>query len=307
MRYPKITIVTVSFNSVQYIEDGILSILDQGYPDLEYIVVDGGSTDGTREIIDKYRDRIAHVIFEPDKGPADALNKGFKLATGEIMGWLNTDDRLHSKSLFAVAEIFNSLDTVDWMMGFPTWFSSNGTCINEIYYNRGKLYYSPQYIGDNLHLKFARWSKWRFAMGDFSAIQQESVFWRKSLWQKAGGHIKEEFLAFDLELWTRFFEYAQLYTAQVLVGGFRVHGNQLSFNQQHRYKQESQKFIDAFRQKLFEQNFGYTVRTLLARATKPFYYYETPVLKKVYPYLLNLPPHIVFDFPSQKFSIAHQV
>ena len=98
MHYPKISIVTVSFNSAQYIEDGILSILEQGYPALEYIIVDGGSTDGTREIIDKYRDRITKIIYEPDNGPAEALNKGFKLATGEIMGWLNSDDRLSCAS-----------------------------------------------------------------------------------------------------------------------------------------------------------------------------------------------------------------
>ena len=304
MEYPRISIVTVSFNSAQYIEAGIQSILDQNYPALEYIVVDGGSTDGTRAIIDKYRDRITHVIYEPDNGPAEALNKGFKLATGDIMGWLNTDDRLHSRSLFAVAEIFGTLKNVDWMMGFPTWFSAGGSCVNEIHYNRGRPYYFPQYIGDNLHLKFARWSKWRFAMGDFSAIQQESVFWRKSLWDKAGAHLKEEFIAFDLELWTRFFEHAQLYTAQVMVGGFRVHGNQISFNQQLRYKKESQKFIDTFRRKLFEQNFGYTMRTLMARLTKPFYYYETPVLKRIYPQLLNLPPHIVYDFLKQEFTLG---
>ena len=304
MIYPKITIVTVSFNSAQYIEDGILSILDQNYPALEYIVVDGGSTDGTREIIDKYRDRITRIIYEPDNGPAEALNKGFKIATGEIMGWLNSDDRLHARSLFAIAEIFNGLESVDWVMGFPTWFSAKGACVNEIYYSRGKPYYFPQYIGDNLHLKFARWSKWRFALGDFSAIQQESVFWRKSLWDKSGGHVKQDFIAFDLELWTRFFEYARLHTALVLVGGFRVHGNQISFNQQQRYKLESQKFIDAFRKRLVNHTFGFTLRTLLARATKPFYYYEVPWLKKIYPSLLSLPPHIVYDSTAKSFVLA---
>ncbi len=304
MQYPKISIVTISFNSAQYVEDMILSILNQQYPNLEYIIIDGGSTDGTIDIIEKYRSQLAVFISEPDKGPADALNKGFKKATGEIMGWLNTDDRLHPKSLFAVAEMFNGLKDVSWVMGFPTWFNASGTCLNEIHYNRNKPYYYPQYIGDNLHLKFARWSKWRFAMGDFSAIQQESVFWRRSLWEKAGGHIKEEYLAFDLELWTRFFEHAQLHTAQVLVGGFRVHGNQLSFNQQQRYQQESQKVIDAFRRRLFGQNFGYIMRTLLARLTKPFYYYETPVLKKIYPALLDLPPHIMYDFLEERFEVA---
>ena len=304
MSYPKISIVTVSFNSVKYIEDGILSILNQGYPNLEYIIVDGGSTDGTRDIIDKYNSKISRVIYEPDNGPAEALNKGFKTATGDIMAWLNSDDRLHHNALFAVAEIFTTLKDVEWIMGFPTWFNAKGSCFNEIHYNKGKPYYFPQYIGDNLHLKFARWSKWRFAMGDFSAIQQESVFWKRSLWEKAGKHIKEDYIAFDLELWTRFFEHAQLYTTQVLIGGFRVHGDQISFNQQIRYKNESQNFINTFRKKLFRQTFRYTVRTIIARLTKPFYYYEIPFLKLIYPWLLSLPPHIVYDFKNGKFRFS---
>ena len=83
-----------------------------------------------------------------------------------------------------------------------------------------------------------------------------------------------------------------------------MHGNQISFNQQQRYKLESKRFIDVFRKRLFRQDFGYIVRTLLARATKPLYYYEIPVLKKVYPYLLDLPPHIVYDFFTRRFEIA---
>ncbi|MDB5282734.1 MAG: glycosyl transferase family 2 [Bacteroidota bacterium] len=304
MQFPKISIVTVSLNGARYLEECICSILEQDYPALEYIIVDGGSTDGSMDIIRKYADKISLVISEPDKGPGEALNKGFAKATGDIMGWLNTDDRLHPKSLFAVAEIFNSFQNVDWMMGFPSWFSATGLCVNEIYYNRDKLYYSPSYINDNLHLKFARWSKWRFAMGDFSAIQQESVFWRKSLWDKTGGCVKEGLIAYDLELWTRFFEHAQLYTCNVLVGGFRIHGNQISFNQHQRYTNESRTFINTFREKMFDHNFEYRLRINLARAAKPFYYYNIPGLKNIYPRLLNLPPYIIYDFMEGKFAIA---
>jgi hypothetical protein len=189
-------------------------------------------------------------------------------------------------------------------MGFPTWFSAEGLCVNEIYYNQGKLYYTPQYINDNLHLKFARWSKWRFAMGDFSAIQQESVFWRRSLWEKAGAHVKGGLIAFDLELWTRFFEHARLYTSNVLIGGFRIHGNQISFNQHKRYFTESQLFINAFRNKVFKHHFEYRLKVNFARATKPFYYYNIPVLKKIYPALLNLPPYIIYNFSERKFSVT---
>ncbi|MBI5401661.1 glycosyltransferase [Candidatus Wolfebacteria bacterium] len=88
----KVSIITVVFNNKKFIESAIKSVLSQTYPDIEYIVIDGGSTDGTLEIINKYRDRIAKFVSEPDKGIYDAMNKGLKLATGEIVGILNSDD-----------------------------------------------------------------------------------------------------------------------------------------------------------------------------------------------------------------------
>lgn len=88
----KVSIITVCYNSVDTIEDAIKSVLSQSYPDIEYIVVDGGSTDGTLEIIGKYRDKIAKFVSEPDRGIYDAMNKGIKLAAGEIVGILNSDD-----------------------------------------------------------------------------------------------------------------------------------------------------------------------------------------------------------------------
>lgn len=89
---PKVSIITVSYNSAKTIEDAIKSVLSQTYPDIEYIIVDGGSTDGTLEIIGKYRDEISKFVSEPDKGIYDAMNKGIKLAAGEIVGILNSDD-----------------------------------------------------------------------------------------------------------------------------------------------------------------------------------------------------------------------
>src|ERR1017187_10197237 len=93
--WPRITLVTAVYNGERYLEDTICSILQQGYPNLEYIIVDGGSTDGTTEIIRKYEKEIAGWVSESDKGMYDALNKGFARSTGEIMGWLNANDRLH--------------------------------------------------------------------------------------------------------------------------------------------------------------------------------------------------------------------
>src|SRR6218665_2201901 len=102
MNFPKISIVTPVFNRVEYLEQTILSVIDQGYPNLEYIVIDGGSTDGTLEIIKKYEDRIFYWTSEPDNGMYDAINKGFKKASGQIMAWINSDDLYHQPTLSTV-------------------------------------------------------------------------------------------------------------------------------------------------------------------------------------------------------------
>jgi glycosyltransferase involved in cell wall biosynthesis len=90
----RVSIVTISFNQAEFLERAIRSVIEQDYPDVEYIVVDPGSTDGSREIIEKYRSRISKVILDPDTGPANGLNKGFAAATGEIFGYINADDAL---------------------------------------------------------------------------------------------------------------------------------------------------------------------------------------------------------------------
>jgi glycosyltransferase involved in cell wall biosynthesis len=102
----KISIVTACLNSVDYIEETIRSILNQNYPDLEYIIIDGGSTDGTIEVIKKYKSQLKYFISEKDLGHANALNKGFKVSTGEIMAYLNADDIYMPWTLKTISKIF---------------------------------------------------------------------------------------------------------------------------------------------------------------------------------------------------------
>jgi glycosyltransferase involved in cell wall biosynthesis len=104
----KISIVTPSYNQGQFIEATILSVLNQTYKNIEYIIVDGGSTDNTPEIIDKYRDRIAFVISEKDQGQSDAINKGFKLSTGILAGWINSDDILYPDCVEKIVELYHN-------------------------------------------------------------------------------------------------------------------------------------------------------------------------------------------------------
>ncbi|TAN48471.1 MAG: glycosyltransferase, partial [Rhodospirillales bacterium] len=103
---PKISVITASFNSARYIEETILSVVNQGYPNLEHILVDGGSTDGTLEIVERYRDHFAKIVVEPDDGQADAITKGFRLATGELSTWLNSDDLFMPGALMAMVARF---------------------------------------------------------------------------------------------------------------------------------------------------------------------------------------------------------
>jgi glycosyltransferase involved in cell wall biosynthesis len=113
----KFSIVTISFNQAEFLERTILSVLNQTGVDLEYIVVDPGSTDGSRDIIERYRDRISHIAYEKDEGPADGLNKGFALATGDVYGYLNSDDTLEPAALSKVKAYLEAHPTVDVVSG----------------------------------------------------------------------------------------------------------------------------------------------------------------------------------------------
>lgn len=244
--FPKISIVTPSFNQAQFIEATIDSVLSQNYPNLEYIIIDGGSTDGSVEIIKKYSSYLHFWCSEPDRGQYDAINKGFTYSTGEIMAWINSDDMYYPWSFKTVASIMSALPQVEWLTtlnpGAWDWY---GFC-NEFLSFPG---YSQEAFLDGRYLPGSTDRAVGF-------IQQESTFWRRSLWQKVGSKISTDFaMAGDFNLWSQFYLHADLYGIPSPLAGFR--------KQIHQKSQRINQYIDeAFNSlKVMRSNLGWSQNT----------------------------------------------
>ena len=181
MKFPKITVVTPSYNQGQYIEETILSVLNQNYPNLEYIIMDGGSTDNTVEVIKKYADRIHFWVSEKDKGQADAINKGFEKATGDILCWLNSDDYYFKDTLNYVAA---NLDINKKEILFGE--------VDHIFEPHGEI--KPS----NVKNKF---DNYQLELYDY--IIQPGSFWTKKLWQETGKVNEKLHFVFDWDWFVR--------------------------------------------------------------------------------------------------------
>ncbi|MGJ8551126.1 glycosyltransferase family 2 protein [Winogradskyella wichelsiae] len=288
MSWPKISVITPVFNQVEYIEETIQSVINQGYPNLEYIIIDGGSTDGTLDIIKKYNNEIAVWKSEKDSGMYDALNKGFKISTGTIMCWINSDDLLLPNSLFNMTRLFNDLPEVNWIQGLNSFIDLKGSVVNVA-----------------LAKKF---SFIKFLNNDFKWIQQESTFWRRSLWEATGGYIDESLkYAGDFELWFRFAKYDKLCRSTLSIGGWRKRDNQLS-----------QKFVDAYLLEISNIIAGYeqtSLEKLQLKKIKKINYFinillKTKIIKASY--FINLREemydldgtNIQYSYALNKFTVS---
>jgi glycosyltransferase involved in cell wall biosynthesis len=222
---PTISLVTPSLNTARYLGDTLQSVVSQKYPKLQYVVVDGDSSDGSQDIIDRYRDRLHAYVSEKDGGHADALNKGFSLTDGEIMGWINSDDVLLPGALASVARLFAENPQIDWITGRPsTVEEDNG--------------------GFRLH-GLRKFSRFRFMAGHYRWIQQESTFWRRSLWECSGARLDESIrYACDMDLWVRFFRHAELYSVDLPLGAFRRRAGQRSIAFKESYELEAERIIE---------------------------------------------------------------
>lgn len=224
---PRISVVTPSLNQSEFLDATLRSVLTQGYPNLEYVVIDGGSTDGSVDIIKRHEASLAFWVSEPDRGHADALNKGFARTTGQIMCWVNSSDMYYPWTFETVAQVFSQLPQIDWITGVPSMFDVLGR---------------PRAVGSGMGVNV-----YDVLAGDYRSIQQESVFWRRSLWDRAGGHLDEGLVcAADFDLWLRFLRSAQLCSVDTLLGGFRVHGDRLGDGGDGLYEREARQLHSRF-------------------------------------------------------------
>lgn len=209
----KISIVTPVYNCEEYIERCILSIKNQNYDNYEHIIVDGNSTDRTMEIIEKYVGTYpVKVISEKDNGMYDAISKGFKMASGEILAWLNADDTYMPWAFQIMNDVISQ--GVHWATGMNAWQNDDNVfAVSDIQFYNQKWIQKGYY--DNKIFRF---------------IQQESTFWSKDLFDMANGYdlISSYRLAGDFALWRTFAKYEPLYSVNSVIGGFRVHAGQKS-------------------------------------------------------------------------------
>ena len=203
---PRVSITTPSKNQASFLERTIQSVLNQSYPNLEYIIQDGDSTDRTEQILEKYQKRLRHVESCQDCGQAHAINLGFRHASGEIMAWLNSDDILLPGTLAYVAAFFHEHPEVDVVYG-------HRIVIDEHDQEVGRWVLPPH--DENMLL----WADY---------VPQETLFWRRQIWEKAGGYVDESYhFALDWELLLRFYDTgAKFARLPRFLSAFRVHDGQ---------------------------------------------------------------------------------
>jgi glycosyltransferase involved in cell wall biosynthesis len=210
--WPRISIVTPSFNQGQFLEETIRSILLQGYPNLEYLIVDGGSTDDSVEIIRKYQEHLSFWVSEPDSGQSDAINKGFARCSGELMNWINSDDVLTPGALQVVAEAFGSEPDAGVFVGAAAHVNHRGRKFAERW---------PTLEQINQPID---WRKNYFF--------QPSAFFRRSIWEATGPLNQNLHYVMDVDFWIRAKQHCRFALIEQILSCAREHASAKTTSQQ---------------------------------------------------------------------------
>ncbi len=228
INYPKITIVTPSFNQGAFLEETILSIINQNYPNLEYIIIDGGSNDNSIEIIKKHQNNINYWVSEKDFGQSHAINKGFAKATGEILNWINSDDILQPNSLFQIANSYLGRVSDNVVLvghGYEIDENSNFICERKVFIsNKNESEISLNLNGNPI---------------------QQSIFFSKKLFSESGGINPLMKFTMDIDLHYKFgFLKPEILIIDYFLASFRKHTNSKTIFQEHKMLLEKLNYIE---------------------------------------------------------------
>lgn len=248
-----ISIITPTYNSEEYLERCILSIKNQRFSDYEHIIVDGGSSDQTLTIIRKYEGTYPmRWISEKDDGMYDAISKGFKMAKGDVFCWLNSDDIYMPWTLDLINRVFCQTN-INWCIGLPAQIDEE----DHLFFPVTQFVTFPQYCIKKGWMDGQR----------LGCIQQESSFWRRSLYEAAGGIDKKYGLAGDYALWVKFAQKEKLYSVNSVLAGFRVHKGQKSSDKQA-YCNEAHRMT--YMETSFQKVGGYRIVNRILKLTEHY-------------------------------------
>lgn len=252
MLYPRISIVTPSFNQAQFLERTIRSVLDQGYPNLEYIVIDGGSTDGSVDIIRKYESQLAYWVSEADEGQAHAINKGLARATGEWVAWQNSDDIYYPETFDAVAQQARRRPELELIVGDMNLIDAEDRVLRDV------RYVTPTYES---------------MLAEGMVLANQAAFWRRSVHVAAGFLDQTYDCAFDYEWFLRILQArpASAHVAQ-LMGALRQHGDTKTSNRAAVFRAEFDRILAGRNMPSWQRRLYQLRRMTLMLGAGRFYY-----------------------------------
>jgi glycosyltransferase involved in cell wall biosynthesis len=228
--WPKISIITPSFNQGQFIEQTILSVINQNYPNLEYIIIDGGSTDNTIDIIKKYEKQITYWVSEPDRGQSDAINKGLSMATGDIVNWLNSDDYYEPNALKVIAEAFSENSNTQVVCAKSRLFKDDNETVG---FTKGTDIYTG-----NIE-KTIGWAR----------IDQPETFFKRSVFDKTELIDEDLIYLMDRDLWIKYLLHYGLENVikiDNVIVNFRLHNSSKTVSQGSHFQKEHDSWFYAF-------------------------------------------------------------
>ncbi len=233
MSTPLVSIVTPSLNQAPFLEDTLRSVIRQDYPNIEHIIIDGGSTDGSVDIIRRYEQHVARWVSEPDRGQSSAINKGFSFAQGTVLAWLNSDDLLAPSAVRIAVESLQTEPEVGLVYGDRVHIDG---CENVIGFSRGPSF-SPSMLRANI------------------TLPQETTFFRRQLFEHVGGLDESLEFSMDFDLWCKMAKVARFRHVPAFLGYFREHRDSKSVVFHQRQTAASQQ-LQSEHEQVFRRHFG---------------------------------------------------